>query len=379
LFKVIDSKLGVIHLKQCLSPDVQLKLYSDIKKQASTFKTEQARKPNSNFIKLIKINAQYQSGKITPLYKLLAKEAMNKAAESCTAVPAQCNINYITSFQYPVPDGKLTDHCDRQDGWVLIFSLGCIAKFKFNTVNLPEPIVIDFCSGDALIFDSSSTANVRHAILQIVPDSAPEYLPDALQNCRMMLQYRQLPVGVTQKAKDHTVFTVREVLTIHSALHSQIIAITLRKVVNPIKTLTDGTRTATILGIVCITQSESDNSHWAKYARDGHKITWIKSPGHWGRIIDGKIGNKGSAITGFAPDYHKGSHNLLHTTKKIKVSEDENAPILSNPTSPEHSTEEDSTTIINESGSRNFTLMVEMDNKKKKMNITATDLSDFFL
>jgi len=376
LFKVIDSKLGVIHLTQCLSPDVQLKLYSDIKNQSATSQTHQARNPNSNFSKLIKISAQYQAKKITPLYHLLAKEAMNKAAEACTQIPADCTINYITSFLYPVPDGKLTEHCDRQDGWVLIFSLGCIAKFYIRTVNLPKPIVIDFCSGDALIFDSSAKANVRHAILEIVPNSAPQHLPDALQNCRMMLQYRQLPVGVTQKAKDHVVFTVKEALVIHAALHSQVAAITLRKVVCPIQTLSDGTRTAPIHGIVCTQQSPSDQSQWAKYARDGHKITWIKSPGHWGRIIDGKIGNKGTAITGFAPDYHKGSHNI-QTTKKFKVSEDESTSIVSSTLQSDYSSEEDTQTIVPDSG-RTFICLAEMDIKKKKLNITATDLSDFF-
>jgi len=261
---------------------------------------------------------------------------------------------------------------------VLIFSLGCIAKFLIKTANLPEPIVIDFCSGDALVFDSGAKANVRHAILEIVPQSAPNYLPSALQNCRMMIQYRQLPLGVTPKAKDHVVFNVKEALAIHTALHSEIIAITLRKVVCPIQSRDDGTRFASILGLECTQQSPGDNSSWAKYAREGHKITWIKSPGHWGRIVDGKIGNKGSAITGYAPDYFKGSHILNSTPKKLKVSETEKSDIYTTPLpqEEENSLEEDYT-IFNETG-RNFIFMAEMENKKKKINVTATDLSDLF-
>jgi len=369
LIKVIDSSLGVVHLKNCLSEDVQLQLYDDIQKQAAKFKTEQARNPNSNFTKIIKINGKSQAGKITPLFKKLAKEAMAKGAEGSSQVPSDCSINYITSFVYPVPDGKLTEHCDRQDGWVLIFSLGCIAKFFIKTKNI-KPITIDFCSGDALLFDSSEAANVRHAIKEIVPNSAPSYLPESLQNNRAMLQYRQLPVGVQQKPKDHTVFTVKEALSIHSALHSKIAAITLRKVTTPISSRSDGSRYAVIHGIECSQQSVNDDSQWAKFAGQGHKISWVKSPGHWGRIIDGKIGNKGTAITGFAPDYHKGAHNI-QSNKKQKISEDESVKL----SSTESTEEEPETTVITEQG-RSFLLVVETSTRKKKLNLTAKTLSE---
>jgi hypothetical protein len=370
LIKVIDSSLGVVHLKNCLSEDVQLQLYTDIQKQAVKFKTEQARNPNSNFSKIIKINGKSQAGKITPLFKKLAKEAMAKAAEGSSQVPPVCNINYITSFVYPVPDGKLTEHCDRQDGWVLIFSLGCIAKFFIKTKNI-KPITIDFCSGDALIFDSGAEANVRHGINEIVPNSAPDHLPEALHNCRMMLQYRQLPVGVQQKPKNHVVFTVKEALAIHSALHSKIAAITLRKITSQISSRSDGSRYAVIHGIECSGQSVNDNSQWAKFASQGHKITWIKSPGHWGRIIDGKIGNKGTAITGFAPDYHKGAHNI-HSNKKLKISEDESVKLSSTESTTE---EEPDTTVLTDQG-RSFILFVETSTRKKKLTLTAKNLSE---
>jgi len=238
----------------------------------------------------------------------------------------------------------------------------------------------DFCSGDALIFNSSTEWNVRHGITNIIPNTAPDFLPDSLKNCRTMLQYRQLPIGAVRKEKNHVVFTVKEALAIHKVLHTQLAAITVRGVSCPVQTTDNGTRWMLVHGIVCCQQDSTVNSQWAEYVRKGYRISWIKSPGHWGRIVNGKIGNKGSAISGQAEDYHRGALNLDQPIKKQKISVEQTQSIF---TKPETTTTEDISQVIpNEEDisveapgdETTFLFLVEYQERKKKMSIAASSI-----
>jgi len=194
-----------------------------------------------------------------------------------------------------------------------------------------------------------------------------------------MLQYRQLPKGTVPKRPDHVIFTVIEALQIHKALHSQLAAITMRGSVCPIKVTDNGTRWVLVHQIECTQQDQTDSSQWAEYARKGHKITWIKSPDHWGRIVNGKIGNKGTAITGYAEDYHMGGE-ILQPKKKQKISASNNEDISTtnvNETTQEKNSESlYNSIIVPPPSGRQFLILAQYKETKKKLSFTASSISD---
>lgn len=107
--------------------------------------------------------------------------------------------NYIKAQEYFVPNGYIFDHCDNVKGWVILFSIGCTPKFYVSNKTLISKDnpkgekLIDFQSGNVLIFDSSRTAGIFHRIDGVNADSCPIQLGEKfprLQTTRVGLQVR---------------------------------------------------------------------------------------------------------------------------------------------------------------------------------------------
>lgn len=117
-------------------------------------------------------------------------------------IPPAYTPDYITSFIYSVSEGRLTGHCDKILGWVVLFSLGCTAKWWLQSPQLAKTgaantmprscfsLVIDFESGDVLVFNGGTEWNIFHGIDTIVANTAPQFLP-TLSESRISLQLRQ--------------------------------------------------------------------------------------------------------------------------------------------------------------------------------------------
>lgn len=98
-------------------------------------------------------------------------------------------------IRYAAPNGSFPehiDHCSHPNGWVVLLSLGCKAKFsvrksipKDNIANAAEKkkhnpkIHLELNSGDVLVFDPSSEAAVLHGVASILPSTCPQALIDA--------------------------------------------------------------------------------------------------------------------------------------------------------------------------------------------------------
>jgi len=82
-------------------------------------------------------------------------------------------------------------HCDKVLGWVCLFSFGCTAKFWVKGPNMPTRKVIDFESGDVLLFNGGTEYNIQHGINTIVEGTCPAFIPAKYQDKRISLQFRQ--------------------------------------------------------------------------------------------------------------------------------------------------------------------------------------------
>lgn len=83
------------------------------------------------------------------------------------------------------------DHCNDPNGWVVLLSLGCTAKF---TVQKEEQTgskkkIVELKSGDILVFDPSTKAAVKHGVSSIVPSTCPELLIERFGS-EIMANYR---------------------------------------------------------------------------------------------------------------------------------------------------------------------------------------------
>ena len=104
-------------------------------------------------------------------------------------IPSSFKIDYVTSFLYDL-EGKLKGHVDKLDGWVVLFSFGCVANFWIQ-LYATNRVDIKFASGDILVFNSSSQSNVLHGIDSIEAGTCPLFLPN-LQEKRISIQFRAL-------------------------------------------------------------------------------------------------------------------------------------------------------------------------------------------
>ena len=119
-------------------------------------------------------------------------------------LPLEYRTSFVDCFRYPTSRGRLRPHVDMLPGWVIVVSLGCDALFwaeepisRTNSLfavrdaeRLPRR-EFRLASGDAMIFDGSCAANVLHGVEEVYPGTCPTHLPEAAQDYRFCLQYRQ--------------------------------------------------------------------------------------------------------------------------------------------------------------------------------------------
>ncbi|GMI41179.1 hypothetical protein TeGR_g14031 [Tetraparma gracilis] len=93
-------------------------------------------------------------------------------------------ISYPPSTRFP----PHVDHCD--NSLVCLTSLGLTSRFMVQAPGMSEKQVLELSSGDLLVFDASSAANILHGVEGIVEGSCPEGLCETLQKHRYGVQCR---------------------------------------------------------------------------------------------------------------------------------------------------------------------------------------------
>mmetsp|Transcript_117639 Transcript_117639/g.329402 ORF Transcript_117639/g.329402 Transcript_117639/m.329402 type:complete len:273 (-) Transcript_117639:29-847(-) len=99
----------------------------------------------------------------------------------------------MATIRYEAPHDKFPPHVDHCDNSVVFLTtLGCTANFMVQGPTTPK-IEFKFKSGDLLIFNASSQANILHAVTSIEDNTAPDLLTQkypALQHQRLGVQCR---------------------------------------------------------------------------------------------------------------------------------------------------------------------------------------------
>ena len=117
--------------------------------------------------------------------------AMDAASQLCEAVPRHFRAVRINSVLYP-STGMLRNHYDNHEGWVVLFSVGCVARFHLQKGD-DRAHDLEMASGDVLIFNGSTAHQVYHGVQGIIPGTAPSHLDPMLQQGRIGLQLRGDP------------------------------------------------------------------------------------------------------------------------------------------------------------------------------------------
>eukprot|EP01084_Bolivina_argentea_P220691 373975_1 len=102
----------------------------------------------------------------------------------------------IRASKYTYPKGKLIPHCDGFPGFIILIALGCDVNFMikshlFNNKN--QEINFVFKSGDIVIFDSSTKANIIHEVKGVVPNTCPNEILNKyseFKQTRISIQWR---------------------------------------------------------------------------------------------------------------------------------------------------------------------------------------------
>jgi hypothetical protein len=148
---------GVVLLRGLLNQDEQLALMEGIRVSSINYRPTQARNAKSNFLKVLAFDCKKNYDKVPQAFKDFSLRATQEAHKASSVIPPEYKPDYCTSFkvslifsfsfsffrifsdfsyflsnqhhQYPVNDGRLTGHCDKVLGWVVLFSLGNTARF----------------------------------------------------------------------------------------------------------------------------------------------------------------------------------------------------------------------------------------------------------
>jgi alkylated DNA repair dioxygenase AlkB len=154
------------------------------------------------------------------LLRTLVRRASSLASHLEPAVSSEYNPIYQECYLYPAPGGRLKAHVDCILGWIVIFSLGCDARFFFRAPKpraasssspafgcaplfselsssengLGERRLVHLRSGDVMVFNGSLAAGIVHGIEEVMPGTCPPHLAGScLSSARIALQFRQAP------------------------------------------------------------------------------------------------------------------------------------------------------------------------------------------
>ena len=85
-----------------------------------------------------------------------------------------CKSLSMAAIRYEAPDGRFPPHVDHcADSLVFLTSIGCTARFMVKGPSMAEKLTFDFRSGDLLVFDASTEANILHGVTGVEEGSCP--------------------------------------------------------------------------------------------------------------------------------------------------------------------------------------------------------------
>merc|ERR1711972_1183177 len=80
----------------------------------------------------------------------------------------------MATIRYEAPDGRFPPHVDHcNDSFVFLASLGRTANFMVKGPAMDAQKNFKFCSGDMLVFDSSTKAALLHSCVSIDESASP--------------------------------------------------------------------------------------------------------------------------------------------------------------------------------------------------------------
>jgi alkylated DNA repair dioxygenase AlkB len=136
-----------------------------------------------------------RSGEESPLdsvyYRKVLGKTMSLASSHLPGRRLDCNRYSVGVIRYEAPNGSFPehiDHCNVPNGWVVLLSLGCTARFsvcKGQRHNNASKRVVELQSGDIMVFDPSTEAAIFHGVLSILPSTCPQDLVRAFGETTM--------------------------------------------------------------------------------------------------------------------------------------------------------------------------------------------------
>ena len=166
--EIIDTECFLIRNALCLSE--QWTLFKYIQSKDKTPATKPAMVPSPKTLVL------GDNGVPTLSFEFGEKSIINSLIEKANKLMREAKIPSKNNFQvykgismatikYESPNQKLPPHVDHVHGFVYLMSLGCAANFMVKGPSQKKDF--KFCSGDMLIFDSSTEAKILHGISSI--------------------------------------------------------------------------------------------------------------------------------------------------------------------------------------------------------------------
>ena len=164
-------------LRDVFSVDEQYQLYQAILKAGSYSK--QSKNKNSTVTQLMKIipkNKHHQC-RLSPIYDTLFNRTFDILCQTPekfqTIIPKKESLikRHMKALNYRAPNGSISRHCDNEKGWVLLYSIGCIANFFVGYKSKEKGTEFEFNSGDILLFNGSRRSGIYHGVDSIVDSS----------------------------------------------------------------------------------------------------------------------------------------------------------------------------------------------------------------
>ena len=124
------------------------------------------------------------------LYNQMIRNANDIIQRNYSEMGAELKKKYksivLGTIQYPSPNGYFAEHIDHSNSFVYLMSIGCDANFMVKGPNMVKKSVFAFKSGDLLVFNASTKAQVLHGVMSIGDTSTcPEELAKTFEILRI--------------------------------------------------------------------------------------------------------------------------------------------------------------------------------------------------
>ncbi|ETO08460.1 hypothetical protein RFI_28928 [Reticulomyxa filosa] len=190
-----------VWLQGVLSMQDQYALYEAVLKAAKCCRPEDLKNKNKYSSKLMVLNpsnpyhykqryCKIYDDLLSSVSHILWKQCKMQVFDRTTKNALELKI--VKALKYETQNGRIEDHIDGLKGYVIIFSIGNIAKFRCKSAAIGEKY-FDFASGDVLMFDTSKEAAVEHGISHIEEGTCPAFLSlryPEISTCRICVQMR---------------------------------------------------------------------------------------------------------------------------------------------------------------------------------------------